>query len=100
MNGRGESGADPVAILAALGARWTPDFEAYASGTLPAHMVRCVLCRTAPCACAYCEVPYNPRPYTDPDAELRPCGMRIDPDSGECPRGHRADSAGDTGDAS
>jgi hypothetical protein len=79
---------DPREILEQLGARWSPDFEAYASGELPAHMVRCVLCGTAPCSCTYCQTPHNPRPYTDPDAELRPCGMRVDPATGECPRGH------------
>ena len=85
------SAADPRELLEQLGAVWSPDFDAYASGALPAHLVRCVLCQTAPCACCYCEVPHNPRPYTDPDAEPRPCGMRIDPVSGECPRGHRAE---------
>jgi hypothetical protein len=42
---------DPGAILDELGALWSPDFGAYASGQLPADQVRCVLCLTAPCGC-------------------------------------------------
>jgi hypothetical protein len=42
---------DPVAALDSLGAVWPPDFDAYASGGLEAHRVRCVLCRKAPCSC-------------------------------------------------
>ena len=42
---------DPVAALGQLGALWSPDFDAYASGQLPADQVRCVLCLTVPCAC-------------------------------------------------
>ena len=68
---------DPREILEQLGARWSPDLGAYALGELPAHMVRCVLCGTAPCSCTYCQTPHNPRPYTDPDAELRPCGIHV-----------------------
>lgn len=81
---------DPVQILADLGAAvWSPDFDAYASGTLPAWMIRCVLCGKAPCKCRYCEAPY--RSYLAPeDAPAAPCGMRIDPD-GQCPRGHWSD---------
>lgn len=89
---------DYRAILDGLGARWSPDLDAYASGQLPAHMVRCVLCGQAPCVCRYCQVMHNPRPYTDPDAEWRPCGMRIDPATGECPRGHSAETCTTCGD--
>jgi hypothetical protein len=42
---------DPAEILAELGAQWSPDFDAYASGTLPAHLVRCLMCESAPCEC-------------------------------------------------
>jgi hypothetical protein len=42
---------DPAAALAALGAVWSPDFDAYASGQLDASQVRCVLCGHAPCDC-------------------------------------------------
>lgn len=42
---------DPVAALDTLGAIWSPDFDAYASGQLPADQVRCVLCLAAPCRC-------------------------------------------------
>jgi hypothetical protein len=37
--------------LDALGAKWSPDFDAYASGRKSAAQVRCVLCRHAPCDC-------------------------------------------------
>lgn len=42
---------DAVAAVAELGALWSPDFDAYASGELPASAVRCVLCLVAPCEC-------------------------------------------------
>ena len=53
MNGTTRPGAtrDPAAALAALGAVWSPDLGAYASGQLDASAVRCVLCGHAPCGC-------------------------------------------------
>jgi hypothetical protein len=42
---------DPAAALGQLGALWSPDFDAYASGQLDASAVRCVLCTHAPCDC-------------------------------------------------
>ena len=42
---------DPVGALNTLGARWSPDFDAYAAGSVDAASVRCVLCGRAPCAC-------------------------------------------------
>jgi hypothetical protein len=45
------SAPDAVAILDQLGAIWSPDFDAYASGKLPLSQVRCALCRHAPCDC-------------------------------------------------
>lgn len=79
--------ADPMATLRALGARITPDLDAYASGRLPLSRVRCVLCGLAPCQCRQC-----PAPYRRWGAEAAgPCGMTVDPASGECPRGHRPD---------
>jgi hypothetical protein len=42
---------DPAAVLAALGAVWSPDLGAYASGQLDASAVRCVLCGQAPRDC-------------------------------------------------
>jgi len=42
---------DPLEILDALGAAWSPDFDAYASGEMDASLLRCVLCRKAPCDC-------------------------------------------------
>jgi len=41
----------PAEILAALGAVWSPDFDAYASGQLDGSAVRCVLCGHSPCDC-------------------------------------------------
>jgi hypothetical protein len=43
--------ADPVDALNRLGAIWSPDFDAYASGQLDASRVRCALCQHAPCDC-------------------------------------------------
>lgn len=34
-----------------LGAKWSADFDAYASGRKSAAQVRCVLCGKAPCGC-------------------------------------------------
>jgi hypothetical protein len=42
---------DPVAAVGYLGAIWSPDFDAYASGELPVEQVQCVLCTHAPCDC-------------------------------------------------
>jgi hypothetical protein len=42
---------DPAKILAGLGARYSPDFDAYARGELDARKIRCVLCGKAPCEC-------------------------------------------------
>ena len=80
---------DPMEILGQLGAKWSPDFDAYASGALPAHLVRCVLCTKAPCECQFCQVMHAPRPYLAP-GDFEPCGMRMDPATGQCPRGHDA----------
>lgn len=41
----------PVEMVNELGAIWSPDFDAYASGELDASQVRCALCETAPCSC-------------------------------------------------
>lgn len=38
-------------LLEQLGAVTSPDLDAYAVGELPAHAVRCILCRLAPCQC-------------------------------------------------
>ncbi len=45
------SNTDPRELLDQLGAAWSPDFDAYASGKLGASQVRCVLCGHAPCDC-------------------------------------------------
>jgi hypothetical protein len=48
---RPNAARDPVAALDSLGAVWSPDFGAYASGQLEASRVRCVLRGHAPCDC-------------------------------------------------
>ncbi|GAA1005462.1 hypothetical protein Aple_051040 [Acrocarpospora pleiomorpha] len=42
--------SDPVTLVNALGAVWSPDLDAYLSGADPAT-IRCALCTLAPCAC-------------------------------------------------
>ena len=42
---------NPRKVLDRLGAVWSPDFDAYASGQLDASQIRCVLCGRAPCDC-------------------------------------------------
>jgi hypothetical protein len=83
--------ADYAAYLEHLGAVWSPDFDAYASGQ-PGPF-RCVLCSKAPCRCRYCEATNERRYYLALGGpQFEPCGMRIDPVTGECPRGHTAGS--------
>jgi len=43
--------ATPVDALNDLGAVWSPDFDAYAAGSLDVSEVRCALCQHAPCDC-------------------------------------------------
>lgn len=57
MGLRKKKTTDPVAALNSLGAKWSPDFEAYASGELDASQCRCVLCQTAPCTCPEFDTP-------------------------------------------
>jgi hypothetical protein len=42
---------DPRAALEQLGAIWSDDFDAYASGELDASKLHCALCQCAPCRC-------------------------------------------------
>ena len=42
---------DPIDAVNDLDAKWSPDFDAYASGRLDASSVRCALCEQAPCQC-------------------------------------------------
>lgn len=42
---------NPVDAVNELGAKWSPDFDAYASGALDASQIRCALCTHAPCDC-------------------------------------------------
>lgn len=41
----------PEEIDRGLSVKWSPDFDAYASGEIELSAVRCVLCEEAPCAC-------------------------------------------------
>ncbi|MFB4280878.1 hypothetical protein ACBJ59_36700 [Nonomuraea sp. MTCD27] len=34
-----------------LGAKWSPDLDAFACGQIDASKVRCALCANAPCQC-------------------------------------------------
>jgi hypothetical protein len=83
--------ADPVAALEALGARFSPDFAAYAAGELDVSQVRCLLCGVAPCQCRQCEAPYSTYLGRARGEAPRPCGMTLI--NGECPRGHGQDGA-------
>jgi hypothetical protein len=60
--------------LAQLGARWSPDFDGYASGEIGLSEVRCLLCEQAPCACQRCSV--------------AGCGFTVPPGQ-TCPRRHQ-----------
>lgn len=40
-----------VKVVNRLGANWSPDLDAYASGRLDITQVRCALCQFAPCQC-------------------------------------------------
>lgn len=46
-----ERALDPVAVLNSLGALWSDDFDAYASGKISADKITCVLCVCCPCRC-------------------------------------------------
>jgi hypothetical protein len=81
---------DYVTALAVLGAQWSPDFDAYVSGR-PGPF-RCVLCGAAPCQCRNCGTMHENRYYLATGRpQFEPCGMTVDPVTGECPRGHRQD---------
>jgi len=51
MTRRPDAIRDPAANVNPLGAMWSPDFGAYASGQLHASCVGCALCRHAPYDC-------------------------------------------------
>lgn len=43
---------DPAAALQQFGSvKWSPDFDAYASGLIEVSQVRCILCGLSPCDC-------------------------------------------------
>ncbi len=83
---------DPAGAVDYLGAEWSPDFGAYASGQLNVTQIRCLLCGQAPCKCRQCSAVVHNRYYLAtgrPEYEI--CDMTIGPD-GVCPRGHRTGS--------
>jgi hypothetical protein len=41
----------PAELVDQLGAKWSPDLDAYAAGQLDAGSLRCALCGSAPCVC-------------------------------------------------
>ena len=56
---RPDAASGPAGALNTLGAVWSPDFAAYASGQLDTSAVRCVLCGHVPCDCP----PFGPPAY-------------------------------------
>ena len=42
---------DPIDLVNALGAVWSPDVDDYAAGRIDACRVRCALCGQVPCQC-------------------------------------------------
>lgn len=81
-------------ILDQLGAQWSPDLDAYGLGQIPVSQVRCVLCGHAPCTCTYCPATYENVYYLATGRpQFEPCEMRVDPQTGECPRGHQIGDA-------
>jgi hypothetical protein len=69
------------AALEQLGAVWSPDLDAYASGRLPAHAVRCLLCKLAPCQCP----PFGSAGYFALTDAVHGRGPRPLARSGACP---------------
>jgi hypothetical protein len=63
--------------MKALGAKWSPNFDDYASGKIPASKLVCVKCEKSPCKCTQCPV----------DHRGSPCGFSYAPGE-SCPRGH------------
>jgi hypothetical protein len=94
VSGAAAPESDPLDIVRALGAVFSPDLDAYAAGEIDASRIRCVLCGAAPCECRSCPARYTPFPYSPGGASLseRECGMTIGPD-GMCPRGHETGEA-------
>jgi hypothetical protein len=50
LSGHGHGIADRHAA-SRIKIRWSPDFDAYATGKLPISAIRCALCGLAPCQC-------------------------------------------------
>jgi hypothetical protein len=42
---------DAVEAVNALGAKWSPDMDAWLTGDVELHEMRCALCTKRPCAC-------------------------------------------------
>jgi hypothetical protein len=87
-----DAARDPLAVLEQLGARWSPDLDAYLNGERDPAKLRCVLCTKAPCECRECQATHENRYYLATGRpQFEPCGMTVDPATGECPRGHAAE---------
>ena len=56
---------DPREIMNELGARYSPDIDAYASGQLEVSQVRCLLCEHAPCDCREIGLTFGSAAYFD-----------------------------------
>jgi hypothetical protein len=46
--------SDAMDVLKALGAQFSPNFDAFASGEITVSQVQCLLCGKAPCVCGPC----------------------------------------------
>ena len=96
---------DPRAILDQLGAKFSPDLDAYASGKLPVSGIRCLMCETAPCNCQARGLVFGSAAYfaridemhghtrpTPPSCSLPDCPLTAQ--VGEHPRGLAISSSG------
>ena len=83
--------SDPVSIVDQLGAKWSPAFSRPGPLTITAR--DCVLCGPErDCQCRQCPATYENVYYLATGRpRFEPCTMRVDPQTGECPRGHRSD---------
>jgi hypothetical protein len=46
--------SDAMDVLKALGAQFSPNFDAFASGEITVSQIQCLLCGKAPCECRPC----------------------------------------------
>lgn len=64
-DGRGLSVDDAARAMQRLGARYSPDFDACASGELEIRQVRCLMCEHAPCDCQQIGLTFGSAAYFD-----------------------------------